>query len=342
MLKRLLLLLLIPFILCGCSKDEKEVITFSSWGSITETQILEHLINDFQKQNGDIRVNFIHIPQNYFQKLHLLFASSTEPDVIFINNLYLPVYANKLQDLSEFFDSSIFYPQAVEALSYNNKKLAIPRDISNFVLYYNKDILDKDLGKGISFEEFDKLIKTNSTKQHFGVSYEPDIYWAEPYTITLGYNKGIEYYKSLEGKFAPTPADVGSSTLTQMFLDQKLIFLLSGRWMYPKISSTAKFNYGIIPFAGTVPADASGWAISKSTKHLEASVKFVEYLSSYDSIKYFTETGLIVPARKDVSKVFTKNEDIAFLNAISKSKSVKRDKTFAKERDELNKKLFNK
>lgn len=342
MLKKFLLLLLIPLIFCGCTRDDREIITFSSWGSITETQILEHLIDDFQKQNSDIKVNFIHIPQNYFQKLHLLFASSTEPDVIFINNLYLPVYANKLQDLSDYFDISPFYPQAIEALSYENIKLAIPRDISNFVLYYNKDIIGKDLGKEITFEEFDKLIKSNATKQHFGVSFEPDIYWAEPYTLTLGYDKGIEYYKSLEGRFAPTPADIGSSTLTQMFLDKKLAFLLSGRWMYPKISSTSKFRYGIIPFAGTVPADASGWAISKSTKHLGASVKFVQYLSSYDSIKYFTETGLIVPARKDVSKIFTNSYDMAFLDAISKSKSIKRDKSFAKERDELNKKLFNK
>ena len=102
MLKKLLILLLIPFILCACEKNTKEEITFSSWGSVTEVRIINKIISDFEHENPDIKVNFLHIPQNYFQKIHLLFASSQAPDVIFINNLYLPVYASRLEDLSNF------------------------------------------------------------------------------------------------------------------------------------------------------------------------------------------------------------------------------------------------
>ena len=97
MLKKLLILLLIPFILCACEKKTKEEITFSSWGSVTEVRIINKIISDFEHENPDIKVNFLHIPQNYFQKLHLLFASNQAPDVIFVNNLYLPLYAKKLQ-----------------------------------------------------------------------------------------------------------------------------------------------------------------------------------------------------------------------------------------------------
>lgn len=340
MLKKIFLLFLVPIILCGCSKDTKEVITFSSWGSITETKILNKVIQDFEKENKDITVHFLHIPQNYFQKLHLLFASSTEPDVIFINNLYLPIYADKLMDLNKFIDKKVFYPQTIEALKYNDKLLAVPRDISNLVIYYNKDILGKDLGDKISFGEFDKLIKTNSTKEHFGVSFEPDIYWATPYTMTLGYDKGMKYYKSLEGKFAPKLSDIGSSTLTQMFLDKKIVFLISGRWMYPKIKEEASFEFGIIPFAGKVSADASGWAISKNTKQSDASVKFVKFMSSKESIDYFVKTGLIVPARIDSSEALNNARERAFLEAISKSKHVERGKNYNRERDKLNRKYF--
>ena len=94
MLKKIVLSLLIPLFLSGCSvnKDVQE-ITFSSWGSISEVQILKKLISDFESENPGTKINFQHIPQNYFQKLHLLFASNTAPDVIFNNNLYLPLYA---------------------------------------------------------------------------------------------------------------------------------------------------------------------------------------------------------------------------------------------------------
>ena len=336
MLKHLLVLLFIPFLLCSCVKHNTETITFSSWGSITETKILNKLINDYEKQNPNIKINFIHIPQNYFQKIHLLFASSTAPDVIFINNLYLPVYASQLEDLSNFEDLHVYYNQAINALKYDGKLYAIPRDISTFIFYYNKDITG-DINPDWTFEDFEKLIRTTASKQHYSVSFEQDVYWASPYTQTLGFDKGIKFYKNLEGKYAPTPAQTGSSTQAQMFLDGKLGLYLSGRWLYPKINETAKFKFGVVTFPGTVTSDASGWAISKHSKHKAEAIKFVKYMSSKESIDYFTDSGLIVPARIDSSK---RIKEHAFIDAIKKSVPNQTDKNFNKNRDKLNKQLF--
>ncbi len=337
MLKRLLILLLLPFIFCSCIKNNRvEEISFASWGSITEVQILNKLINQYEHDNPNIKINFIHIPQNYFQKIHLLFASNTAPDIIFINNLYLPLYSNHLEDLTGIINKDNFYLQSINALSSGNKIYAIPRDISNFVFFYNKN-LTGDIKQNWTFADFKEIIKNTTTKEHYGVSYERDIYWASPYTITLGYNKGIEFYKSIEGKYAPTPDKVGSSTLAQMFLEGKIALYLSGRWMYPKISSSAKFPFGVITFPGTVTADASGWAISKNSKHKSSAIKFVQYLSSKESIDYFTKSGLIVPARIDSSKII---KEQAFLDAIDKSVPNNVDKNFSKMRDELNKTIF--
>ena len=108
--------------------------------------------------------------------------------------------------------------------------------------------------------------------------------------------------------------------------------------MYPKISENANFPYGIVTFPGTVSSDASGWAVSKNSKHKNQAVKFVRYLSSKGSIDYFTQSGLIVPARIDSSKNI---KEQAFLEAINKSVPNNVDKNFSKTRDELNKKLFN-
>ena len=135
MIKRLIILALLPFILCSCAKDSKEMLSFASWGSITETNIVKNVINEFESENPNIKVNFIHIPQNYFQKIHLMFASKTPPDVIFLNNLYLPIYADYLEDLGQYAERSDFYPQAIEGMSYGGKLLGLPRDISNLVLY---------------------------------------------------------------------------------------------------------------------------------------------------------------------------------------------------------------
>ena len=58
--------------------SDENTITFASWGSQSEVSILNELIEEFVSKNK-INVDFLHIPQNYFQKIHLLFASNTPP-----------------------------------------------------------------------------------------------------------------------------------------------------------------------------------------------------------------------------------------------------------------------
>lgn len=336
MLKKLLILLIIPIILCACKRNNQEEIVFSSWGSVTEVQVLNKIIDDFEKNNPEIKINFMHIPQNYFQKIHLLFASSQAPDVIFINNLYLPLYADKLEDLSKF-ETKYFYPESLKALSYEGKLLAIPRDISNLVFYRNKNLISE------TPNNLDDLTKIISKCPKFGISFERDAYFMFPYVITMGediYNpqKSLEFYKNLEGNYAPTPSQVGSSTLAQMFLDGKIGLYLSGRWMYPKISEKADFDWDVITFPGTVPLDSSGWAISKGSKHKESAKKFIEYLSSKESSEYFLNTGLIVPARIDVAKNI---DNKVFIEAIEKSTTINVRKDYKRIIDRINKECYN-
>ncbi len=326
-MKKLLLLFLIPLLLCGCTLNKQEEITFSSWGSVSEVKILNQIISDFEKENPDIKIKFIHIPQNYFQKLHLLFASNTAPDVLFINNLNIPIYEKYLEDLNNEINKDDFYPQAIEGLSSNGKLLAIPRDVSTVVFYINLNMTPKPHDNW-TFEDFLEIAKKTTEHGRYGVSFEEETYWALPYLHAYGenilsdngYYKGLEFYKDLRDKYrvAPTRSQIGSSTLAQMFLDKKIAMYLSGRWMYPKIKEKADFNWAVVNFPGKngVLCDSSGWAISKNSKHKNSAKKFVQYLSSEKSSEYFTETGLIVPARIEASNLI---EEKIFIEAITTS-----------------------
>src|SRR5574344_1381713 len=181
-------------------KTNKTVIKFTSWGSESEIAILKPILSEFEKENPDIKVELVHIPQNYFQKLQLLFASNLAPDVLFINNLYLPIYANA-NVLEEITPNDInfkdFYPKSLQTLSYNNKLYAVPRDVSNLVIYYNKDIFDKYKvpypTKNWTFKDFlstaQKLTKdTNNDGKIdiFGISFEEDLLFYIPYLMSDG------------------------------------------------------------------------------------------------------------------------------------------------------------
>lgn len=345
-MKKLLILFLISFILSGCTQKSQEEITFSSWGSVSEVKILKQIISDFETENPDIKVKFIHIPQNYFPKIHLLFASNTAPDVIFINNLNLPIYANYLEDLSNEIEYSEFYPQSINGLSYNGKLKAIPRDISNLVFYINLDLISKP-HPDWNLEDFLQIAKSVTDENHFGVSFEEEIYWALPYMQAFGggifdkdlnliinsqkSQEGLNFYKDLRNKYkvAPSKSQVGSSTQAQMFLDGKIAMYLSGRWMYPKISEKANFNWTVVNFPSKngVPCDASGWAIYKNSKHKNSSKKFVKYLASSKSSEYFVHTGLVVPARIKTSDLI---KEKAFLEAIKISTNTPVSKDYKK------------
>lgn len=368
MLKKLLPFLVCILLLSGCTKElPQEEIIFSSWGSVSEVKILKEVISDFEKENKDIKVKFLHVPQNYFQKLHLLFVAKTPPDVIFINNHYIPLYSSKLEDLTkEIPDKNIYFHQALEGLSYNKKIYGIPRDISCQVFYVNTDIFrNRNVSIPDSDWTLDDLLvisKKLTYGNNWGIGYEDDIYWALPYITAFGggiltddlkseiidlprSQAGIRFYKDLRGKYgvAPKMSDIGSSTAAQMFINRRIALYLSGRWMYPKISEKADFNWQIVPFPSkTILCDVSGWAVAKDSKHKDAALRFIKYLSSKENIESMTKTGLIVPARVDAVHLLDKNEhnERVFLQVIKTSKRTPVNKEYKKLLDKINRKFI--
>lgn len=323
MKKFLIIALGLIFLLSACGKkDERVNIQFASWGSKTEVEIIKSVISDFEKENPDIHVEFLHIPQNYFQKLHLLFASNTEPDVMFLNNLYLPIYANagRLLPLTPSVEN--YDKKVLDALSWHGEFFAVPRDISLLVVYYNKDLF-KRAGVGApqadwTFEDMlAKCRQIRSKTGMFGISFEEEPLFYLPYVMSEGGSfyeldveptrRALEFYADLRGKYhvAPRREESASATMAQMFLQEKVAMHLSGRWLTPKYLEEAKFKWDIAPFprgqkGSIVPLDASGWAVAKSSKHTAEALRFVEYLASTPVIEKFAATGLIVPARNDV------------------------------------------
>lgn len=336
--KYFLILFFSIFLISGCSQPpQKTVIKFSSWGSQSEIAIIKPILSEFEKENPDIKVEFMHIAQNYFQKLHLLFASNLPPDVIFINNLYLPIYADAgmLEKLNNQFDEKLFNKKALEALIYQNNLYALPRDVSNLVFFINKDIFDTFNvpypNKYWSFNDLLILAKkttkdtNNDGKTNiWGVSFEEDLLFYLPYLMSHGggvlsddlkhltidsiqSQKALRFYADLRNKYnvAPKKSESASATMAQLFLQGKIAMHLSGRWLMPKYKQEAKFSWGVVNFpkgekGSIVPLDASGWAIAKNSKHKDEALKLIRYLSSKTSIEKMTQSGLIVPARTDV------------------------------------------
>ena len=348
--------LILLFYLISFKKSDNDVhIQFATWGSESEINILKPMLDEFEKENNGIKVDLMHIPQNYFQKIHLLFASNTAPDVIFINNQYLPLYANAevLEDLTDYkqFQYDKYFSRSVESMKFKNRIYAVPRDVSNLVFFYNKDLFNKHK---VQYPKADwtlgdllKIIQKLTTKETFGISFEEKPLYFLPYLLyyngwgindTANYfdqdvlnkpenRKGLEFYADLRRKYhvAPKKEEIGSATMAQMFLQGKIGLYLSGRWMVPKFRQEAKFNWDVVEFPHKMFMDSSGWAVSKSSKHKSEAIKLIEFLASENNSNEFAKSGLIVPARMDsaYSKEFLDdkkpNNAQAFLNTAQNS-----------------------
>lgn len=373
MKKFVLILICLILISTGCRQKQDDNLVFATWGSKTEVQILKELLSDFEKENPDIKVEFLHIPQNYFQKLHLMFASNLAPDVIFINNLNIPVYEKYLLDLNDIVkNKEDYYPQVLDTMTYEDRLLAIPRDVSTLVVFYNKDLFDKNNlsypNEDWNMTEFLDTAKKLTNNGIYGISFEENSLFYLPYMRAFGggilsptgeqimnsenSQKGIQYYSDLRNKYniAPKKYQSASETMAQMFINGRLAMHLSGRWLVPKYREDIKFDWDIVNFPNineksSVTLDSSGYAITKSSKHKEDAVKLVEFLSSDKAIQKFTTTGLIVPARIDTinSQAFLDNKkpknSKVFIEVIKNSEKTPVNKHYKEITDKLDEQL---
>lgn len=373
MKKFILILIICLFFITGCKQKQDDKLVFASWGSKTEVQILKDLISDFEKENPDIKVEFLHIPQNYFQKLHLMFASNLAPDVIFINNLNIPVYEKYLLDLNNLVQNkNDYYPQVLDTMTYENRLLAIPRDVSTLVIFYNKDLFDKNNlaypNENWNMTDFLNTAKALSNNGVYGISFEENSLFYLPYMRvfnggilsqngeqimnTENSQKGIQYYSDLRNKYnvAPKKYQSASETMAQMFINGRLAMHLSGRWLVPKYREDINFDWDIVNFPNingksSVTLDSSGYAITKTSKHKNEALKLVEFLSSDKAIQKFTTTGLIVPARIDTinSPAFLDNNKPKnaklFIDIIKNSEKTPVNKHYKEITDKLDEQL---
>jgi multiple sugar transport system substrate-binding protein len=332
-------LLVLCLLWTGCQPAPH--VTLATWGSSAEIALTRQVVADFQRQHPAIRVQVLHIPDQYFQKLHILFAGGVAPDVVQMNSFYLPVYA-QAQCLAPLpAPTNTFYPQALKALQWQGTQFALPRDVSSLVVYYNQDLFQQaglpTPSPDWDWATFERTAQALSGNGRYGVSFnrKPPLFWL-PFIWSAGGRlwegqqlfpdtpqtlAGLGFYQRWPGRIAPPVTE--SRPMAELFIKQQVAMFVSGRWSVPVLREKAPFAWGVVPLprgsAGSVVGiDATGYALSATAKHPEQARQLIAYLTDHAAIAHFTQTGLIVPARPDVanSPAFAPPNQV-FLNTLA-------------------------
>ena len=232
---------------CG-NKGRANVIHLSSWGDPQENQILQDLINQFEKQNPDIPVQLDRVPYGeYTDKLLNQFVAGLAPDVIFVSSETVASFypRNLLENLTPYVekdhsvDLKALYPALLKTFQVKGFLCAIPRDIAPVcVVYYNKKAFDdaklpypKDnwttddfLTDSLKLKKVDD--KGNVTEWAFVEAYPLPDAWIydfggrfvdSPYTPTKymvdkpGFLNGVKFRADLMLKYKVMPTPAGLS-----------------------------------------------------------------------------------------------------------------------------------
>jgi multiple sugar transport system substrate-binding protein len=122
-----------------------------AWGSALEKEAIEQGLEQFHSQQPKIRVEYLHQPDAYDDKLQALLAAGTAPDVFKVaGNLYADyIVAGALRDITERIKRDpvlgkadyFIQPFEKERSTYKDKWYGVGSTAQERVLFYNVEVL---------------------------------------------------------------------------------------------------------------------------------------------------------------------------------------------------------
>ena len=332
-MKKLVALILCMAMLCvslAALADGPATIEFVGLKSEVQ-EVMKSIIADFEAENPDIHVEYAFNPDGA-SGLASRISNGTTPDLMNIYPLeaqYRAYYDNGyIVDLSgEAFMGNIEQTM-LDLCSYNGKQIGIPFTLSTYGIYYNKDIY-AELGLEVP-TTMDALIANAKACKEAGYDAFTLPMGASQGQITerlLGALDGATHEKfaqvaageldihdvpSIKGYAELMLALMPLSTedalgldyngATQDFVTGKAAMRFDGSWFMGSIVAAApdmNFGYFAIPSAVSatpvVPVNVDTTVgMSATTKHPEACLKFLEYLTRPEvAEKYYQVDGNI-------------------------------------------------
>lgn len=340
--------LLISLFIISCIKKEddgKKTLLFSFWGSPDQISIEREIIDKFEAAHPDIKIKTLHIPSasRYGDKILTMIAGGTPPDVMFIHITTFPNFADsgRLLDIQDLIKRDIpqetlndLYPAALDLFTYNEKIYGIARDISSWVIFYNKKIFDEAEvaypSPAWTWQKFEDACKKitrdidgDGVLDVYGSIFPQDLSLLilsfggkifdnveKPTKCIIDqYKENLEvlkYTKKLFDEKAVAPLEIGSgSGAYEIFASGRIGMYFAGRWKVPDFRKIKAFEWDIAPVPKgkkrVTRLSGSCLAIATESKLQKEAWEFVKFYTSHEGYKISVKGGRLVPIYKSLA-----------------------------------------
>lgn len=296
-------------------KDKNKIyLSLYHWdnGGSTETDLVKEVCRQFEKKYPNIVVD-VEIISSYEQQFKTFMASKNIPDVFCVpdGNFGQWVQTGVMLDLEEYFSASTVIdkeniaPSALQRYRYNGSTMGsgdlycVPKDITPYVMYYNKDLFDE---YGVSYPSETEILtpyealemwaqfgynrgtvkkKANGelklTDEHvYGVAklYPESLIWSngadylseDRTEVLIDSEEFIEAYNfiveaQMEYAVAPTSKLLTSTSEKTLFLSGDAACYIEGRSVTTDLREKADFDWDIAPIpAFETNQQCNGWS----------------------------------------------------------------------------------
>lgn len=365
----ILLCLLIPA--CSRVDDGRVEITYQTMETLPEQRkALSTLVQEFEKQYPNIKIEVL-TSTTSFQKLSIQIAGGDAPDVFYYVTDRLPGLATKnvLLDLTPLvseIDMSQYFPQVVESCKTDGKFYPAPSSkapqlvagtenernsssevqnltrrggiycfplhFSTDVLFYNKDLFDKEglkypdgdwtwddflsAAKKLTKKENERIIQYGTLQPRPLLvikSFGGECFNKELTKCTLNSpetKKALEFIIDLDKKYEVAPSattikDMERMDGVDMFSTGRVAMLMGRTFMLSEFRKLKRFNWDIAP----APKGKKRYSrlavgvmcISATAKHPKEAWEFVKFICGKQGSSIIGVSGNCVPAYKEVA-----------------------------------------
>lgn len=323
------------------AQDTVNLKWFMWTGSPAEVDAWKHIAGFVTDQHPNIKIEFVTASwPDYWTKLPTEAAGGTLQDMISLQSLRTPGFADLFQPLEPFmqknnFDVNAFDSSIIGGLTWEDGLRALPYDFGPEVIFYNKDwfkssnvpLPDPEWTYDQFLDAATKL--TGDGKYGFGAWPYPDS-WL-PFALSDGTTyldsdgkldltndslvAAFSKYTELvhKDKVAPTiPSTKNTDYMQAQWMAGNVAMHVNGPWQMINFKSGVKFDFGIVPVPqgskGSVTISAgSGFGISKTTKHADEAWTAISILTGPESEQYLASAGRAFAARKEQQQYWYKN-----------------------------------
>ncbi|XHR30449.1 MAG: ABC transporter substrate-binding protein [Chthoniobacteraceae bacterium] len=329
-------LLLMVWLVAGCTRRDEGAILFSFWGSAEQQKVEKKIVAEFEKENPDVKVSILPIGQRYSTKIQSMIVGDIAPDVLMVDMQHYDEWASRgvfldITDAVNELGSADFMPVAVKAYRRDGRYFAAPVNAHGLVLYCNLDALK---AAGIPFSPrgwtWDQILemapgltgrgkaggadycvllpRADLMMASFGARLFDDP--ARPTRAVVESEEAraaLRIYKTLKDKgwgVAPDVAD--EQGMYQLFRDGRVAFYFSGRWFTPELAGKTKFAWDVAPVpsgpAGSVTFHGgTGIGVWSKTRHRAEALRFLKFYAGRKGADIAMRGGRNVPVYRTMA-----------------------------------------